>query len=574
MSQSQQELFKPTHDLQAEPTRPDDAFSPNPASPGDPRSFVDIPLISSEADIWYSNDKLASKAPYNSIAKLAIQSSSKDTTGIDRKTGIICTIGPKTNTVDRMVELRKAGMNILRMNFSHGSYEYHGSVIKNLKASYDVWPGPQVAIALDTKGPEIRTGRMLDGDVKLQIGKTVTLRTSRDFYDKCDHNNVFVDYPNISNVVPIGGLVFIDDGLIKLVVKEVVNDGADLLCEVQSNGVLSDTKGVNLPGSPVDLPSLSEKDKKDLEWGVTQGVDIIFASFIRNGKAIEEIREVLGPFGARIQIIAKIENQQGLDNFDEILQQTDGVMVARGDLGIEIPVEKIFVAQKMMIAKCNILGKPVICATQMLESMTFNPRPTRAEVSDVANAVLDGSDCVMLSGETAKGDYPIESVRTMSNICVEAETTFNHTQHFRQILEIHPEILQAADTLASSAVNCAFSRELNGIMVFSVSGRTARLVSKYRPHCPIVCVTTDPTTARQAHLARGVFPVLVENDYKPEQESWLEFTERKLLEAVGQCKRPVERGGRAILHDGDRLVILQGWTGGKGQSNTLRLVSI
>eukprot|EP00461_Guttulinopsis_vulgaris_P000720 UN00720 len=347
-----------------------------------------------------------------------------------------------------------------------------------------------------------------------------------------------------------------------------------LTCTVMSNGTLSDTKGVNLPGSPVDLPSLSEKDIKDLQWGVEQGIDIVFASFIRNGQAIKEIREVLGPKGQRVQIIAKIENQQGLDNFDDILSQTDGVMVARGDLGIEIPVEKIFLAQKMMIAKCNIVGKPIICATQMLESMTFNPRPTRAEVSDVANAVLDGSDCVMLSGETAKGMYPMESVKTMAQIAVEAENAYHYTQHYQNVLDIRPNVVPAAETLAAAAVNAAHSRDLAAIVVFSISGRSARMVSKYRPQCPIICVTTDPVTARQAHLSRGIFPVLVTADFNPDTESWLQFTERKLLEAVTISKTAVVDGGRGLLKDNDNIIILQGWAGGQGQANTARLVQI
>lgn len=563
------ESLKPMHDLEQDPFTPFERGT----SPARSTHFTDIALIdTSNSQQWYSNAKLSQSAPYNSIAKMATLSTTDDVTQKPRFTGIICTIGPKTNSVEALVALRKAGMNILRMNFSHGSYEYHGSVIANLRKSYDVWPGPQVAIALDTKGPEIRTGKMANGDVKLIAGNMITVHTSRDWFEKADENNVFFDYPNITQIISVGGVVYIDDGLIKLEVVEIKDE--HLTCKILSSGVLSDTKGVNLPGAPVDLPSVSEKDMKDLKWGVDQGVDIVFASFIRSGDGIREIRQVLGTAGARIQIIAKIENQQGLDHFDDILAETDGVMVARGDLGIEIPVEKIFIAQKMMIAKCNLLGKSVICATQMLESMTFNPRPTRAEVSDVANAVLDGSDCVMLSGETAKGSYPNESVTTMSNICIEAESAFNHTQHYRQIVEIHPDVLQAADTLASSAVQAAFSRELAAIMVFSVSGRTARLVSKYRPNCPIICVTTDPITARQAHLSRGVFPVLVKDNYEPEKESWLEFTERKLLEAVAHCKREKERGGRALLTAGDRLVILQGWTGGKGQSNTLRLVSV
>uniref|UniRef100_A0A0A9WE97 Pyruvate kinase n=1 Tax=Lygus hesperus TaxID=30085 RepID=A0A0A9WE97_LYGHE len=290
-------------------------------------------------------------------------------------------------------------------------------------------------------------------------------------------------------------MIYIDDGLLKLQVEDINLNSQSVTTIIQNDAVISSQKGVNLPGTAVDLPSLSEKDKKDLRWGVAHHVDFIFASFIRSGEAIREIREQLGAAANRIQIISKIENQQGIENIDSIIQESDGVMVARGDLGIEIPVEKVFIAQKMIIAKCNILGKPVICATQMLESMTTNPRPTRAEVSDVANAVLDGADCVMLSGETAKGVYPVETVKMMHTICKEAEAAVPNHQHYTSMLDIHPISYLSSETLAGSAVNAAFTQHLKAIIVYSVSGRTARLASKYHPNCPIICVTNNPSVA-------------------------------------------------------------------------------
>ncbi|CCO27358.1 pyruvate kinase [Rhizoctonia solani AG-1 IB] len=330
-----------------------------------------------------------------------------------RKTSIIATIGPKVNNVDMLGQLRKAGMNVVRMNFSHGSYEYHQSVIDNVRKLVEQDPDDArpLAIALDTKGPEIRTGVMRPGcdDIKIAAGHEFIITVDPQYAEACDEKRLYMDYANLPAVTAPGKLIYVDDGILSLLVLSI--DGKDVHVRAVNNGTLSSRKGVNLPKTPVDLPALSEKDKKDLQFGVKNGVDMVFASFIRRAQDVIDIREVLGPDGAAIKIIVKIENEQGVENFDEILRETDGVMVARGDLGIEIPASQVFIAQKMMIAKCNMAGKPVICATQMLESMTYNPRPTRAEVSDVANAVLDGADCVMLSGETAKGSYPIQSGR-------------------------------------------------------------------------------------------------------------------------------------------------------------------
>lgn len=421
-----------------------------------------------------------------------------------KKTKIVCTIGPRTESEEMLTSLLEAGMNVMRLNFSHGDYAEHGQRIQNIR-SVMVKTGVKAAILLDTKGPEIRTIKLEGGnDVALVAGQTFTFTTDQNVIG--NNQRVAVTYTGFAADLKIGDTVLVDDGLIGMEVIKVTE--REVICNVLNSGDLGENKGVNLPGVSIKLPALAEKDKRDLIFGCEQKVDFVAASFIRKRADVLEIREYLKTHGGdQIQIISKIENQEGLDNFDEILEASDGIMVARGDLGVEIPVEEVIFAQKMMVAKCNRASKVVITATQMLDSMIKNPRPTRAEAGDVANAILDGTDAVMLSGETAKGKYPLETVRIMATICERTDLIMSS-----QVQTAQPNHkLRITEAVCRAAVETAEKLDSPLIVVATRGGKSARAVRKYFPHADILALTTNQTTAHQLVLVKGVTPLLVDN---------------------------------------------------------------
>ncbi|MBN9647905.1 pyruvate kinase [Terrisporobacter sp.] len=466
-----------------------------------------------------------------------------------KKTKIVCTLGPASQSEETLTKLMENGLNVCRFNFSHGSHEEHKERMDAVKKVREKLNKP-VAILLDTKGPEIRTGNFADPEVFLEEGSkfTITMADVMGTKEICT-----VSYKGLADDVVKGDLILIDDGLVGLRVEEVV--GEEIHCIVENSGIVKNHKGVNVPGVKINLPALTPKDISDIEFGITQGIDFIAASFVRKASDVLAIREVLENNDATyIQIISKIENQEGVDNLDEILQVSDGLMVARGDLGVEIPTEEMPIVQKEMIKKCNELGKPVITATQMLDSMIRNPRPTRAEVTDVANAIYDGTDAIMLSGETAAGKYPVEAVKTMATIAKRIEETLDYDNILRNKGLNNTNV---TDAISYATCTTAKSLTASGIVTSTSSGHTARMVSKFRPNTPIIAATPNERTSRQLSLSWGVYTVNCQQAGN---------TDDLIDNSIEASKN------EGFIHDGELVVITAGVpTGVSGTTNLIKV---
>lgn len=419
-----------------------------------------------------------------------------------RKTKMICTVGPASDTNEILEKIMLAGMNASRHNFSHGDHEEHRARMNKVREIAKKL-NKEIAIILDTKGPEIRTGKFEPTKVELQKGSEFTVYAG-DMSVIGDTTKCGVTYEGLANDVKPGNTILIDDGLVGLTVKSV--EGNAVKCEVQNTGFVGTHKGVNVPGVSIQLPALTEKDEADLVFGCEMGVNMIAASFVRKAADVEAIRKVLDANGGeRILICPKIENQEGVDNIDSIIAISDAIMVARGDLGVEIPIENVPAVQKMIIKKCNAAGKPVVTATQMLDSMIRNPRPTRAEVSDVANAILDGTDVIMLSGESANGTYPVEAVSTMARIAEETEKSLEYKVAVSQAKAHVPAI---AGVISRAASNAANELGAAAVITSTQTGATARRISQCRPESPILAVTSDEIVAKQLAFSWGVYAVV------------------------------------------------------------------
>ncbi|EJD92430.1 pyruvate kinase [Staphylococcus epidermidis] len=468
-----------------------------------------------------------------------------------RKTKIVCTIGPASESEEMLEKLMNAGMNVARLNFSHGSHEEHKARIDTIRKVAKRL-NKTIGLLLDTKGPEIRTHNMKDGLIVLEKDKEVIV--SMDEVEGTPEK-FSVTYENLINDVNIGSYILLDDGLVELQVKEINKDKGEVKCDILNTGELKNKKGVNLPGVKVNLPGITDKDADDIRFGIKENVDFIAASFVRRPSDVLDIRQILEEEKAEITIFPKIENQEGIDNIEEILEVSDGLMVARGDMGVEIPPESVPMVQKDLIRKCNKLGKPVITATQMLDSMQRNPRATRAEASDVANAIYDGTDAVMLSGETAAGQYPEEAVKTMRNIAVSAEAA----QDYKKLLSDRTKLVETSlvNAIGVSVAHTALNLNVKAIVAATESGSTARTISKYRPHSDIIAVTPSEKTARQCAIVWGVNPVVKEGR---------KTTDALLNNAVATA---VETGR---VSNGDLIIITAGVpTGEKGTTNMMKI---
>lgn len=470
-----------------------------------------------------------------------------------RKTKIVCTIGPASQDENKLRELIEAGMNVARFNFSHGSHEEHGLKLERVRRISRELNRP-VAVLLDTRGPEIRLCDFENGRVMLTEGQKFTL-TTEEMMGTAE--KAAITYKNLVNDVKPGDDILIDDGLIGMRVEEVA--GPDIICTVLNGGPVSNHKGINVPGVKLTMPFIDERDRADIIYGCEMGFDFIAASFVRSKEDILELREILKEYNSKIQIIAKIESLQGIENLAEIIEVSDGIMVARGDMGVEIPLEDVPIVQKQIIRLAVHAGKHVITATQMLDSMIKNPRPTRAETTDVANAIYDGTTAIMLSGETANGAYPLEAVQTMARIAERAEASIDYNARMR---EDDTTLFQQDTTSSICHATCSIAAELNAAAIITVtmSGFTSSMIARYKPSCQIISCTTSRLVWRQMNLQWGVKPLLIL------QENTAEDLFREAVVAASEAGY-VKKGDRVVLTAGMPL-------GVSGNTNMLRIVEV
>lgn len=466
---------------------------------------------------------------------------------LGKKTKIVCTIGPATESYEKLTALVEAGMNVMRLNFSHGDFAEHQGRIDNLKKVKEK-TGKSVAILQDLGGPKIRIGEFEKGMITLKEGQTFTLTTENIMGNE---NKVHVNYPLLPKEVKVGGYILVHDGKRKLQITDI--KGKEVITKVVVGGDIKSRRGVNLPGAYLSISSITEKDKKDLEFGIKNKVDFIALSFVRRPSDISELRDILNKAKSKAGIVSKIETPEALDNIEEIINLSDAIMVARGDLAIEIPAEEVPLVQKMLIQKCNALGKPVITATQMLESMIKSPVPTRAEVSDVANAIIDGTDAIMLSEETTLGDYPVEAVEMMTRIALRVEKDVYTTDTIAEYEDSHG----ITDVVSQSAVLASHEIEARFIVALTESGRTARMLARYRPAERVVALTTNEISANKLMLSFGCYPIVVQK-----------------FSTVNQIMNLVRKVAMKEKYavKGDKVVIVAGMPFGKIQETNMMLV--
>ncbi|MBQ7223872.1 MAG: pyruvate kinase [Erysipelotrichaceae bacterium] len=470
-----------------------------------------------------------------------------------RRTKIICTIGPASESEEMLVKLYEAGMNMARLNFSHGTHEDHLAKIQKIHKLNEE-NGWHIGVMLDTKGPEIRVGTMENGAVEFKKGDIVTVTPD---VVVGNHERFHIDCPELYGDVVVGNRLLINDGKLTLNIKEIT-EKQELICEVYNSGPIGTRKGVNAPGVTLSMPFISPKDDADIRFGCRNNVDFIAASFVRRASDVKAIRRILKEEGhPEIEIIAKIENQEGYDNLEAILNVADAVMVARGDLGVEVSVQLVPLYQKHIIAVANKMGKSVITATHMLDSMTANPRPTRAEAADVANAVFDGTDCVMLSAETASGEYPIEAVKTMAMIAEEVERVYPYDKYLANAIDYSTRSMSDAIGI-SVAESCLSMQNVSAILAFTETGGTPKRLTKYKPHAPIIAATNSLATCRRMSLYSDVYPVY---DQDITDVDLYDTTAHRITKAM---KLPL----------GSTYIICAGWHAGHGNTNTMRYAEV